>query len=304
MLAGIVVLDVVVLSAAPDVAGDTEAPQRPEAMAVARRALVLRAVYAMRLYPRRGEVSHRETIEQFEHERSRIVAWLRREKLLEHASPWEKSVLHAPVGSVSAEDGARISRQRIALEVMLFALGQIDHLPPGEGGGQRRDPKRKPPRLGGPTAKFIRSSTLRSRSEIDRAHRAAVLWHWRAETHNLIANKKFPEGEAFEHSRREIEQGMRRAGLEPRKITDGITLFQEIIRFSSHWAHREGIIAAPIDADFPVGDQPYREVDEKTFRRLGVSARARHRALNWLTNGRTNRLSGKDADWDTVPADV
>ncbi len=274
----------------------TAPPRRPDAAEVARRALILRAVHAVRLYPRAGEEVEPTIVDHFEAERRKMVGWLEREGLLVHATRWERGVLGARVGTLSVEDALRASEARESVEALLFALGLMESLPPYDGSARRSRLKRSFPRIGEPTAEFIKSARLRPADAINAAREVAVLWHWRARTRELFESERFPIGEAFERSRDEVRTGMRRVGLEPREITDGEALFEELVRFSSHWGHSQGMIPLPIDADFPAFGKAYRDLDAEQFRRARTIARARHRAFNWL--------AGEAREWDDVGAEL
>lgn len=280
------------LTAAPP-GPDRAPPSGPE---IARRALVLRAVHSLRLHPRRGERSGRLLLKKLESDRRHLVRWLKRERLFGAATPWEQRVLETPVGQIDPADGTRAARQGDAMVVLLYSIGALDVMPRYDGAGGLTAASKILPNLLTPTAAFVQSARVRPRADLDSAQEIAALWHWRSYTKGLIDAKKFPTGKKLHRHAKAVATEMRRIGMEPKPIQNGAELFDELIRFSAQWAHKEGKIPAPIDGDYPVRGKAYRDIDDSRFRRIRVLAETRARTFNWL--------QGFGVDWDSTPIDI
>lgn len=273
-------------------ARNEKAPHAPrDAQAVARRALVLRAVGTVALFPRASETTAATTMEYFDAKRERIIADLKKEKLWEATSKNEMTFLSTPVGVKS--EGTPIDAGEVseALLVMLWSLGHVKRLPefdtPSPGITILSTAM---PELGAPTAEFVKSAQLRPQGEIEHAKLKAFFWNWRAKARELIAEGKLPQGEELDREVQELDAKAHVEGFRLGPIRDGRSFFRELIRFSTYHAAKQGLISNPIKEDFPVKGKSYPELTDREFKKVAAIAAGRLHALEWIL--------GDLANWD------
>ena len=233
----------------------------------AARAVVLGAV-CRRAYLELPREPADEGAEDPEAERFDLSAWLRDEGLWPAVSPTERRLLETRLGRVPAEQAETASWRGEALAALGWALGLVDPLPPFD------TPADLDALLGlvpGPwdkTRAFHTAATLRDEGSIAAAREAAELWHWRADTADLIGAASAREAKELAAVVREVAADAARAGLIPRAV----------------------------GGDFPAAGRPYRELDDDRRSALASVAAQRHHALNWLC--------GFGSGWDDVPLDL
>ncbi|MBI4584156.1 MAG: DUF4272 domain-containing protein [Planctomycetes bacterium] len=267
---------------------------RMDAQAVARRAIILQALYSARPFPRVKGNDPQGIAQKHEEGRLQILGWLRDEELWEHASEAERNIFDAPVGSSSPKKEIRLDLQKESLMVMIYALGIAPDLPPF-GREASLDLLKKIPAANQSTALFIQNAQLRSWEDIERGKTITEFWELRARAQDLLDSGNFPEGKMFEELAMVTTTAMIDAGLQPKPIADGPSLFREIIRLSAHQAFKEGWMDAPVEDDFPVNGRPYRELEKTVRSKVQAIARERLRAFNWLTS--------PEKDWDELESD-
>jgi hypothetical protein len=258
----------------------------------ARRALVLRAVGTVALFPRATESTTATTMEYFDAKRERIVADLKKEKLWPVASKNEKTFLSTPVGTRSEGPPIDAGEVSEALMVMLWSLGQVKRLPefdvPSPGITMLSSAL---PEVGAPAAEFVNGAQLRPQVEIEHAKKKVFFWNWRAQVRTLIAEGKLPQGEELDRRVQELDANAHVEGFRLGPIRDGRSYFRELIRFSSHYAAKDGLITTPIKEDFPVKGKSYAELTDREFKKVAAIAVGRLHALEWIV--------GDIASWDS-----
>jgi hypothetical protein len=169
-------------------------------------------------------------------------------------------------------------RQRIdgswlaeSIACLLWAVGHREAIPPYD---QQTDPKTNKFAGGQGTRMLIAGAKLRPPSRIDRERDLAELWHWRCRTHRLLAEKRIPE-----------------------VLPNGLTI-AEVIRMSARKAAQEGLIAEPIEDDFPAFGKPFRTISEEEFSQCMSIAKERHKAFNWLCG------YAPENRWSETPTDT
>lgn len=160
-------------------------------------------------------------------------------------------------GSFETTMRQRVDASWLAESIMClhWALGHGGQIAPYD---QEADPKSNQFPKDVRVRDLIREAALRSPAEIDIQRDLAELWHWRCRTHMLLATKKIPEA-----------------------LPNGTTI-AEVIRLTALKAAEDGVLAQPIENDFPVFGKPFQEVSEQELSQLTSIAMERHKALNWL----------------------
>ncbi len=143
------------------------APPTPDRVAI--RALALGAACG-RAHLEVGAVNEgvvsREEAEGY---RAQILAWVKREGLLEHLSEPEQEWLSTPIGGLSPEDTFDASWCSESLLVLLWALRSVESIPPYDSEVRTGELMEKLPPVGASTEAFIRDAGLRDLREIDLA---------------------------------------------------------------------------------------------------------------------------------------
>lgn len=261
--------------------------RRPDAGDVARRALVLRRVVvsALTAPPRQVLASvrrkddaagERELESHAGLARDEILAALERDGVSKCVSPWEREFFEATYVTMTEEQQLAASWRCEALAVLLWALGEVDELPPWDTCASHelvkhaalRDPR-----------SFVRAARLRAREEIDSRRQAAELWHWRSRTRELVER-----GDVFP-----VNDALRSAGIHG---------FDDVIARAAHAAAEAGDIESVLERDFPARGKPYRDLDDAEWSEVRSIAIERHFALNWLC-GRAPKNR-----WDETPTDT
>jgi hypothetical protein len=250
---------------------------------VARRALVLRCLGQISLAPRSTERAESSTMEYFEGERQKMVAWMRREKFWSAATPREQAFLSTHIGTHVRGSLDPTKEWREELSTALWALGGVKRMPGyDEPAAAFTDMAKRLPRIGLPTEGFIQAAQLRAAGVILHERQKAEMWQWRALAWERMARKDFPEGEEL----RELRAGLREKADEEnfrlRPMPDGQTLFLELIRFSSNHAYQKGLIQRPIQEDFPAFGKRYSTLRNTEVTLLKRYATERLDVLLWM----------------------
>jgi len=136
------------------------AGQRIEATGVARRSLILSGLIC------RGSIDDGAGQADAEELRSRILEWLTASGLWEEAEPYERSLLHAPLGSLCPKDVFRTTWYTEGLAILAWALNRLE-LPRHD---KKVDPYVVTDALGflnEDAAGIIRQPELRRRAELE-----------------------------------------------------------------------------------------------------------------------------------------
>ena len=263
--------------------GDVAELHSASAQEVARRALILRSLAAVDVYPRSDEQFSPEVIQHLETERAELVKWLEKEGAWGEATEREKEILTTRVGTRKRDEGRADESPREPLLVMLWSLGLVEAMPPYDTPAPPVNRlNRYLPAIGEPTEKLVRGAELRPEAEIEREWETAELWHWRARAREVMRDKRYPQGRELDSQVQALTEQAREDGFRLKPIRDGETFFQELVRFAAHYGHRQGLIPPPIGEDFPAKKKSYADLDEKEFESVRRLAAERHHALRWV----------------------
>jgi Domain of unknown function (DUF4272) len=261
-------------------------PPGPSAEDAARRLVVLKyvVVYALTSPPRdmlrmllqRWSADERQKFTA-DGEAKRDEFWqpLHQAGLWQYVSPAERELAGTTVVTMTAQQQVDASWRVESAQVLMWALGLIPRLPPYDKQASHDVLKQIPC---GDIAGFVSSARMRNGSEIDRARADAELWHWRSRTRQLIE-----EGREFP-----ADKQTRAAGFNS---------YDDIVRFSVRKLAEEGRIS-PIDGDFPVQGEAYRNLSADDWSVVRSITVERHFALNWLCG------YAPENDWDETPTDT
>lgn len=253
----------------------------PNACAVMKRAIILKALYAaglvlppMELLEEMMEQWSAEEREQFQRDAGEftqpIVEQLKSSGLWRDVEAGERVFLQ---GGLQAEnEQARIDSSWLAESIacLLWALQMIPELPPYD---QETSSDLVQEFKAASIEEAIKKARLRSKDEIEKQRNLAELWHWRARTRRLQEEGKL-DGQY-----------------------NGFTITQ-IIEMTATKASERGDIAEPIKGDFPVLGKSYGELTPDEFAMMTSIAQERHKAFNWLC-GRSRSGMWADTPTDT-----
>src|SRR5215208_842862 len=187
---------------------------------------------------------------------------------LESAGAWghlterERAFLLTPPHDLADAEWMLATVRLEALAALSWALGYAAEFPPFDAGPA--------PALLDALATSTHVPALRPREEMERMRTAAELWHWRSRTR------------AF------------RDGVWP--LPAGVTHEQldRAVREAAEKAAADGLIAAPVEGDFPARGKAYRRLGDAEWRQVNTTTVQRHHALNWLCG----RAPGND--WEAT----
>ncbi|GAB5492205.1 MAG: hypothetical protein Phog2KO_24200 [Phototrophicaceae bacterium] len=180
--------------------------------------------------------------------------WLIDENILQYLSETEQFLLAKPLGTWSDRTLTMVGWRTEALGVMLWSLNRLDTLPSYDTQFETHDIL-EPLDIANPTIDFIWLANLRSDYDLRQGRDQAELWNWRSRAREL-----------------------QRMGVRP---PEGVS-FNEIIRFTTERAHRNGHIPNPIQDDFPVFNKPYAYLNPDEYALLSSIAYERYSALSWI----------------------
>ena len=115
---------------------------------------------------------------------------LRRARLWKRATEAERAFLEADADDWTEQQRIDASWCGEAAGTLLWALGEIDALPPFD---VEHVPENLDVLPDDPPAKLMRRARLRSGAEIETAREVSELWHWRSHTHRLSVDGFFDE---------------------------------------------------------------------------------------------------------------
>jgi hypothetical protein len=250
----------------------TQEPQtRPTAEDAARRLLILKyvAAYALATPPRdmlRGlfrkwnaEARQKFTTDADVH-RTEFWQRLRLAGLWEYMSRSERELAETTMVTMTAQQQVNASWRIEAVQVLMWGLGLIPHLPSYDTQANHDLLKQIP---SGDVPRFVSSAQLREQSEIDRDRADAEMWHWRSRTRQLIE-----EGREFP-----ADEKLRAAGFNS---------YDDIVRFTAGKFAGDGRMPACIDDDFPAKSKAYRNLNASEWSEVRSITLERHFALNWF----------------------
>ena len=180
--------------------------------------------------------------------------WLIDEKILPHLSETEQFLLKKPFGTWSERTLTMVSWRTEALGTMLWSLNRLDKLPSYDTQFEANDIL-APLDMLQPTIDFIWLASLRADGDLQQSRDQAELWNWRSRAREL-----------------------QRMGVRP---PEGVS-FNEIIRFTTERAHRNGHIPSPIQDDFPVFNKSYAYLNPDEYALLSSIAYERYSAISWI----------------------
>jgi len=202
---------------------------------------------------------------------SRVLAltdWMAKQGLSAHLSTAEQTVFAKPLGRWNQQEVLDGSWRKESLGILLWALSQIDDLPPYD---QEFPDDIHLEHLGWlrPLSEFMSRVRSRPYQEISAAREISELWHWRSRTTQLQRERvKLPK--AYD--------------------------LKMIIRMAADRAYEQGAIPRPVGGDFPAFGKAYARLREQEYSLATSIAMERHLALNWLC--------GYSEDWDQAPTDT
>jgi hypothetical protein len=254
----------------------------PDAAAVKRRASILMHLFMKALATPPEQVLARFTDPSMAGEKAKLVSGIaemfdKQRERIRSASLWEdmeeseKEFINADVFETTVRQ--RIDASWLAESVMclLWALGYREDISAYD---QQCDPQSIKIPTADSSSGASQQATLRPHREIERQRDSAELWHWRCRTHKLLV-----------------------AGAIPDALSNGMTM-TEIVRMTAEKAAEDGILARPIDGDFPISGKAFREVSYDDLVTLTSIATERHKALNWLCG------YASDNRWSKTPTDT
>ena len=258
--------------------------QPPNARDVAARALILKqvVVYAFVAPPRDmlaqimdGWPSDEKENFRIEGEHRREEFWSRLGPLQSEMSPLERRYAVSTMLTMSRSEQVNASWRVEAFQVLLWALGILERLPPYDTPANHDILKSFPPADPG---ELLRTATLVPGARLEQVRDDAELWHWRCRTRQLIERgDRFPD-----------DAEMRATGLRT---------YDDVVRFTARRVHEEGRFGV-LDEDFAALGKPYRALDQSELGTIGSITVERHFALNWLCgHAPSNR-------WDDTPTNT
>lgn len=243
---------------------ELEIEPRP-AEEIARRAIIVNAV-CQRVFL---EVSATENdADEANEERFDLASWLQAEGLWSHATTYEQRLFAADVAQLGASEVDNASWLSESLIVLAWSLNLIDAIGAYSEAGDPRAGFVALPVPWDKTRSSIQQATIRPLTVLARERERAELWHWRAAV--AIELDQTPKSRRPE-------------------------LLAVVAEVASE-AHTASLLSRPRDGDFPVGDDPYRDLEREALDEVTSVAAERYRTLNWIC--------GFGATWDDVPTDI
>ena len=206
-------------------------------------------------------------IKKQEKHNHKLNQWLIDEHIATHLSDSERHLLAKPLGKWSERTLIMVGWRTEALGMMLWALDRLDYVPDYD---FQFDPAviLAPLDIFQPTIDFIWMASLRPDYELTEERDRAELWNWRSRAREL-----------------------KRMGVRP---PEGVS-FEEIIRFTTERAYKDGHIDLPIANDFPVLNKPYADLTGDEYALLSAIAYERNSALSWICE--------ITSDWESIRID-
>lgn len=256
---------------------------RPDANDVAVRLRILRTQVGLALVAPPREIlkqiyqnwsaEDREIFDQkADADRDELVQQLEQLDLWDFMTPAERDFAQATAVTMTEQQRIDGSWRLESAQVLMWALGIIDSLPP-------YDTMADPDLLRDLKPESVAAAQLRPQEVIDQAREMAELWHWRSRTRELIERgEKWPS--------------------DPKLEEVGLNSYEAVIRMAATNAAQSGGIPPCIGDDFPARGKPYRDLSAEEWSEVRSITMERHHALNWLCGyARKNR-------WDKTPTDT
>ena len=187
----------------------------------------------------------------------------------EYFSDWERLLLEKKYSQLSGDEICSAVGRGEALVALLFALGVLPQLPPFDCLAKESYLKLLPPSF----ESFLASASLRNREELEFARAAAEMWHLRCETRLAVEEQK------------PVVAELRVPG----------NPMEQVVKIMTETAVKRGYVQRPINGDFPARDKAFHDLSEAEAWEVGLIARERLRAFNWLCG----RAPGNR--WDESP---
>lgn len=242
--------------------------KRPDARDVAIRATILARVAAHAVTaPPRAELKklmaswpdeERHDYAEEAHARA-AIAWENLKPVRAHLTPLEREFFQADAVTLTERQQVDGSWRIESLQVLLWALGMTDEIPPYDQSVQD-DLTALAPMEHLPELK--KRARLRSIKDIQAERAIAELWHWRSQARDLIEAGRAPPSTLIRKT--------------------GLRTYEEIVRATARWAEDYHQIDRAIDEDFPAFGKPYRQLNGAEWTAVRSITLERHHALNWL----------------------
>src|SRR5436309_1396836 len=127
-----------------------------------------------------------------------VKSWFEKYNVSAFLSPKEKDLLGKPAGFWSLQEIVNSSWRAEALGVILWALQQINNVPPYDTQFLAPDVLKRLP-MGREPAEFVGKVKLRSSTDLSKARDLAELWNWRARTTRIQKGQvNLPPGMMFQ----------------------------------------------------------------------------------------------------------
>lgn len=221
-----------------------------------------------------SEEDRQQFVVDCEEQRDTFWQSLKNFELWEYLTPRELEFTQATMHTMSERQQVDAIWRVEAAQVLLWAVGAIDEIPPYDSPADHEVLKQHP---NCSVPEFIERATLRPREEIGRARDIAELWHWRSRTRQLIERGDVPHEE------------LAKAGMRS---------FDDIVRITARAAYNEHSLSACIDEDFPALGKAYSKLTDEEWFTVRSITMERHFALNWLCGYAPGN------DWDRTPTET
>lgn len=189
-----------------------------------------------------------------EAERFDLISWLSEERLTDYLAPAERAMLERPIGALSAEDAVAATWSIEGAAALAWALDLLPMIPGYDETTAAAAVIEALPATWSRTTEFRSGAKLRTEAEIATERERAEIWHDRADQYWQMQE-----------------------GWEPDLIAPW-----EVIAAMADEAHAAGLLARPVDGDFPTRLGPYAILPPEIVEELELIAFHRLVALNWL----------------------
>lgn len=208
-----------------------------------------------------------EAQDNLERRNEQLCQWIETEGILPYFSETERYLLQKSLGRWSERNITSVGWRVEALGAMLWALNRLENLPDYD---QQFDLETvlTPLDILNPTIDFIWCAMLRDTSELCIHRDQAELWNWRSRATEI-----------------------QRMGMNP---PEGVT-FDEIVRFTTERAVREGKLHQVRSGDFCAFDKPYAQIDDDEYALVSNIAYERYTCLSWICE--------TSSEWESIRID-
>lgn len=238
----------------PEATPPTWMPDPPDDGRVARRLLVLTALYL------RSDLERLEDpVADRDGWRERLLAWAREGDAWGELEPLEAEQLLAPIGASDAQTKLDMEWRIEGAAVLAWALGLL----PSPSDDMLAEPADLVAAIGGldePPAALVGDASVRSDAELVAAQRHLFFWHWRFVDHRV----------------------------NPRHFDFGS--FGATAWFGGFGPNEFRLI----DGDLAIADRPVNQTEPAAIGTFASAAMERHVAINWLRAGRLYSETSQD----------